>query len=350
MNGNKLNLLINLNTYKIGIIGEGSWATVIAHIINSKKIPFNWFIQFKNIEIELKSNKRNPLYQSNLIFDNSLINYYDNLNDFFNNSDIIFLILPAVFTEQLLKNFPLDCSNKIFISGIKGILPLINLTVSQYLNKYLKVPYSNIVFFSGPSHAEELSQKKLTFLTFFSHNHSLSLSISSLLETEFLKTNISNDILGAEFTTILKNIISIAVGIVHSLGYGDNFIAVLICKALKEIKNFLNIVAPNNERDLLDYPYLGDLLVTCYSEHSRNRKFGKLLGKGLSLNEIKKNLSSEKSNNMIAEGYFSVKSIIEISKKLSINLPICNFVYSLIYDKKNSYISKKIIENSLIFT
>ena len=229
-------------------------------------------------------------------------------------------------------------------------MPLINLTVSQYLNKYLKVPYSNIVFFSGPSHAEELSQKKLTFLTFFSHNHSLSLSISSLLETEFLKTNISNDILGAEFTTILKNIISIAVGIVHSLGYGDNFIAVLICKALKEIKNFLNIVAPNNERDLLDYPYLGDLLVTCYSEHSRNRKFGKLLGKGLSLNEIKKNLSSEKSNNMIAEGFFSVKSIIEISKKLSINLPICNFVYSLIYDKKNSYISKKIIENSLIFT
>ncbi len=309
----------------IGIIGEGSWGTALLKILQQNNNQVHWLVRFNDMRESILQTKHNPTYLSDVEIDLSKVTIYSEICNLLKNTDIIFLVLPAAFIEYTFFEINSDLlKNKYFVSATKGILPTNNLTVSQYLHQKFNVPTQNIGFLSGPSHAEEVALERLTFLTVMSENPLLREKVRSILTNRYIKITTNSDVQGAEYATAIKNIMAIAAGIIHSLGYGDNFLAVFVTYALKEIELFINTVVPY-KRDVKDYVYLGDVLVTCYSQFSRNRTFGIMIGKGYSVN------AAQLEMNMIAEGYFAVKSIINIAQKHNIQLPICQAVYNILY-------------------
>jgi glycerol-3-phosphate dehydrogenase (NAD(P)+) len=313
----------------VSVIGGGSWATALVKIL-SNNCRVNWWLRNKsNVEFILK-NKHNPSYLTDVTIDTGKVNITDNLVDTLKNSEIIILAVPSAFLKDSLKDIGKEqlAGKKIF-SAIKGIVPDDLLIVGEYLQHAFNVPLNNIGVVTGPCHAEEVAMERLSYLTVACSNIDNAKLLASLLECRFIKTTVSDDIYGTEYSAVLKNVIAIASGICHSLGYGDNFHAVLISNAIREIKRFVDVVHPIN-RDIKDSAYLGDLLVTAYSQFSRNRLFGSMIGKGYSVK------AAQMEMNMIAEGYYAVKCIQEINKKLKVDMPICNAVYNILYLKKNA--------------
>ncbi len=313
---------------EIAVIGSGSWATAIVKILLNNVKKVNWWIREPEIINHLKRFNHNPYYLSSVQFDKKQINLYDNLGSTIKDSQIIIFCLPAVYFYETTKNIDYNLiKDKILVSAIKGIIPDYNMVVGEYLTKYYGVDLSRVAIATGPSHAEEVALEKLTYLTIASSDKYLAKEISVLFDCRYIKTSITNDVVGAEYSPVLKNIIAVASGICNGLGYGDNFQAVLISNAVKEINCFLASQS-NLNRNINDTVYLGDLLVTCYSQFSRNRMFGNMIGKGHSVK------SAQYETKMVAEGYYAVKGIYDMSIKLHLNMPITEAVYNILYKGK----------------
>ena len=315
-----------VNKRKIGIIGGGSWATALAKILLENIGTINWFLRDQtNIEY-IKTYQHNKNYLSSINFDTTKIHFYHSINDTIRDSDIVIFVIPAAFLKDALAGLQNDLHDKIVVSAIKGIIPDDNLIIGDFFRKYFALNLNNFVVISGPCHAEEVAQERLSYLSVISQNKAYADTLSKLLKTHYMNTITSTDIYGTEYTAILKNIYAIAAGICHGLGYGDNFLAVLISNAMQEIKRFIDAVHPI-QRDLNHSVYLGDLLVTAYSQYSRNRTFGNMIGKGYSVK------SAQLELNMIAEGYYAAKSIVETNKSYQTEMPIIDAVYNILYKK-----------------
>ena len=320
---------------RIAIIGSGSWATALAKLLLNNTTKINWFIRKQEDIALFKEYKNNPKYLSSVDFDISKISFFDSISDCIKNSDYIILAIPSAFLNDSFLNLTNnDFKDKFVFSAIKGIVPEHNLIVGEYLNTIYKVSLQNIGVITGPCHAEEVAMEKLSYLTIASQNTNSASVLSNLVNCRYLKSSVSDDIYGTEYSAVLKNVIAVAGGICHGLGYGDNFLAVLISNAIQEIKRFVDEVHPIN-RDINASAYLGDLLVTAYSQFSRNRMFGTMLGKGYGVKRAQLEM------NMVAEGYYAVKCVYEINKKHNIHMPITNAVYNIIY--KNHDAQKEII-------
>jgi glycerol-3-phosphate dehydrogenase (NAD(P)+) len=244
-------------------------------------------------------------------------------------SEVVILAIPSAFVHSSLKGITKeDLKNKMVFSAIKGIIPEYNLIVGEYLNTVYEVPFENIGVITGPCHAEEVALEKLSYLTIACSNISNAEKLCQVFNCRYIKTTASDDIYGTELSAVLKNVIAVAGGICHGLGYGDNYLAVLVSNAIQEIKRFVDAVHPI-DRDIKASAYLGDLLVTAYSQFSRNRMFGTMLGKGYGVKQAQLEM------NMIAEGYYAVKCVYEINKKYNVDMPITNAVYNIIYGNKD---------------
>jgi glycerol-3-phosphate dehydrogenase (NAD(P)+) len=252
---------------------------------------------------------------------------------------LIFAI-PTPFLKDSITKYTGNFKNKFIVSAIKGIIPGDNLTVAEFFNSHYDVPFSSIGIISGPCHAEEIALERLSYLTISCKSLKNAEIIAENLRCSFVKANISSDIYGTEYAAVLKNIFAIASGISHGLGYGDNFQAVLVSNATQEIKRFLDITYKKS-RKLNSSPYLGDLLVTSYSQFSRNRTFGNMIGKGYSVK------SAQLEMNMIAEGYYAVACIKEINAKFNVKMPIADAVYNILYDKISPAIEIKLLSEKL---
>lgn len=325
-------------TPRIAIIGSGSWATALSKLFLNNSQGINWFIR-KSEDIDyFNEYKNNPRYLSSVEFETEKITFYTSISECIENSDFLILAIPSAFLNDAFAGLKeTDFKNKIFFSAIKGIVPQHNLIVGEYLNKVYKVPLENIGVITGPCHAEEVALEKLSYLTIASINTDNALIISHALNCRYLKSTVSDDIYGTEYSAVLKNVIAVAGGICHGLGYGDNFLAVLVSNAIQEIKRFVDAVHPI-DRDINASAYLGDLLVTAYSQFSRNRMFGTMLGKGYSVKQAQLEM------NMIAEGYYAVKCVYEINKTYHVDMPITTTVYNIIYQNHN--VRKEIINLS----
>jgi len=319
---------------RIAIIGSGSWATALAKLFLNNTSNINWFIRKQEDIVYFKEYHNNPKYLSAVDFDTTAISFFDDLKTCVAASDVLVLAIPSAFlhdTFSVLKED--DLKNKLIFSAIKGIVPQHNLIVGEYLNKIYNVPLPNIGVITGPCHAEEVALEKLSYLTIASVNAETAQLISTSLNCRYLRSTISDDIYGTEYSAVLKNVIAVAGGICHGLGYGDNFLAVLVSNAIQEIKSFVDAVHPI-DRDIKASAYLGDLLVTAYSQFSRNRMFGTMLGKGYSVKQAQLEM------NMIAEGYYAVKCVYEINKNYKVSMPITTAVYNIIY--QNAGVRKEI--------
>lgn len=326
----------------IGVIGEGSWGTAMVKILQENGHVVHWLVRDKKMRTHILKNFHNPYYSSDIELDIQRLKLYDSVKSLVELCDLHFFILPSVYSEVVLQQIAgLNLINKKFFSATKGILPDSQLTVCQYLEQHLNVPINNIGFISGPSHAEEIARERLTYLTVLSKNKDLALEVSSIIANRFIKTKIGGDVYGAEYATAMKNIMAIAAGIIHGLGYGDNFTAVFVSNAIKEIQKFINTLYPY-QRDITEYVYLGDLLVTCYSQYSRNRTFGIMIGKGYSVK------AAQLEMNMVAEGYYAVKPIIQIAEKNNIDLPICKTIYHILYERYSPIVEMRLLTEKLI--
>jgi len=313
---------------KIAIVGSGSWATALAKILLNNVDRIGWYFRNPESIEQFKRFKHNPGYLRGVEFDIERIDFYCDINKAFEDHDVLVLTIPSAFLDRSLTDLNVELTNKYIVSAIKGIIPEGNQIVGQYLNQKFKLPYERIGVIAGPCHAEEVALERLSYLTIACPDIRRARDFAFKLECPYIRSHVSDDIFGTEYASVLKNIIAIASGIVHGLRYGDNFQAVLISNAIQEIKRFVDKVHPIT-RDIKSSAYLGDLLVTAYSQFSRNRTFGTMIGKGYTTR------TAQLEMHMVAEGYYATKSIHEINQEYKVNLPICEAVYNILYAGEN---------------
>ncbi|MDA3882039.1 MAG: NAD(P)-binding domain-containing protein [Bacteroidales bacterium] len=324
---------------KIALLGSGSWATALAKIIHTNVPQLNWYIREKEIRESLHKHSRNSLYLSNVKFNTEVLHITENADDAVKDADIVIFCVPSKFVESLAESITVDLSGKKIITAVKGIVPSNNTLVSEFIHRNFSVPTEHIAVISGPCHAEEVALERLSYLTIGALNTDFAQEITSLLSVYYIKTHISQDIIGIEYAAVLKNIMALATGISHGLGYGDNFTSVLISNAVQEMNHFLTEIN-KTKRDINESVYLGDLLVTAYSQFSRNRTFGMMIGKGYSVN------TAELEMNMIAEGYYGVNCIMQINQEINADLPITQAVYNTLYERISASMEFKILAES----
>jgi len=319
---------VKQNKKNIGVVGGGSWATAIVKMLCENVNSINWWMRNKDSISHIETYGHNPDYISDAELKKEKLNISCDINSVIENSDLIVLAVPSAFLKSTLNNLNVSLKEKIIVSAIKGIVPENNTIVGEFIHNQYDVPYKNIGVLTGPCHAEEVALERLSYLTVACSDIEKAEFFANSISGRYIKTNVSDDIYGTEYSSVLKNVVALASGICHGLGYGDNFQAVLISNAIREIKLFVDRVHPIN-RDIKESAYLGDLLVTAYSQFSRNRTFGEMIGRGYSVNSAQLQLK------MIAEGYYAVKCISEINEKLNVEMPITQAVYNILYNRKS---------------
>ncbi|NEM98798.1 NAD(P)H-dependent glycerol-3-phosphate dehydrogenase [Pontibacter burrus] len=326
---------------KIAVIGGGSWATALVKILSENKSQVNWWMRNKNDVQHLLNYKHNPRYLSGVQFDLNYVKPDSDLQAVVAASDWVILAVPAAFVQEALAELPKNAlQQKVVVSAIKGMIPSQNILITDYVEQQFGVPSSHHLIIAGPCHAEEVALEKQSYLTIGSHDLEKAERFCELLRNRYVKANPLKDLDGVEYCAVMKNIIALACGIARGLNYGDNFQAVLVSNAMFEIERFLDAIMPQH-RALTGSAYLGDLLVTAYSQFSRNRTFGNMIGRGYSVK------SAQVEMNMVAEGYYAVKSIYELNKKLQVDMPITNAVYLILYERISPGVEFEILKEKL---
>ena len=324
---------------KIAIMGGGSWATAIAKMVLAQADTLNWYMRRDDRIADFKRLGHNPAYLTSVKFDVKRIHFSSNINDIVKESDTLIFVTPSPYLKNHLKKLKTKIKDKFIISAIKGIVPDDNMIVSDYFTKEYGVPPENIAVVAGPCHAEEVAMERLSYLSVQQADTNKATAVARLLASSYIKTSVSNDVVGIEYGSVLKNVYAIAAGICNGLKYGDNFQAVLMSNAVQEMERFLQTVHPI-DRNVNDSAYLGDLLVTGYSNFSRNRTFGAMIGKGYSVK------SAQMEMEMIAEGYYGTKCIKEINQHYHVNMPIVDAVYNILYERIAPVIEIKLLTDS----
>ena len=322
-----------VNEYKpllrVGVVGSGSFGTAIIKMLVENSESVYWCVRNEFVKGSIEQRGHNPNYLTAINFNPEKLRLTTDINELVSACDVVILATPSIYLGSTLENMTCDYSGKIFISAIKGIVPEGDDIVAHYIRNRFGIGFRNQGVIAGPCHAEEVAMERLSYLTIATAEEEICEQLSQLFSSHFIKVSCSRDILGNEYSAILKNIYAIGAGIASGLGYGDNFTAVFVSNAIREMKHFLDNIyeAP---RDVHESAYLGDLLVTAYSLFSRNRNLGNLIGKGYTVK------SAIQSMNMIAEGYYATKSIYETSKKKGMKTPIIDAIYEILYEEGNA--------------
>ena len=327
------------NCGTIAIMGGGSWATAIAKMMLERNDSIHWYMRREDRIEEFRRLGHNPAYLTSVHFDVNRIHFSADINKIVKETDTLIFVTPSPYLKSHLKKLKTRLRDKFIVTAIKGIVPDENLVCSEYFHQVYSVPDENLAVLGGPSHAEEVALGRLTYLTVGCADLEKAQNFADMISSEYVKTKISDDVIGIEYASVLKNVYAIAAGICNGLKYGDNFQSVIMSNAAQEMNRFLKIVHPI-ERNIIDSVYLGDLLVTGYSNFSRNRVFGSMIGKGYSVK------SAQIEMEMIAEGYYGTKCMKDINKCLHVNMPILDAVYNILYERISPSIEIKLLTDS----
>ncbi len=344
---------------QFGIIGSGSWATALAKILTDKGNPINWWIRNADTIDFIRKRGHNPHYLNSARFDVSVLTMSTDVRKVVQQSDVVVVAVPSTYAEISLAGLtPENWKNKKVVSAIKGLLPEKNILLNYYLQQESGLPLDDYFAVLGPCHAEEVAEEKLSYLTFSGIDVISASEIASHFATDYINTIVNHDILGVQYAAVLKNIYALGAGVAHGLDYGDNFLSVYIANAADEMAGFLKKFGaehitvgehegedPVTHRKTPNYAasvYLGDLLVTCYSLHSRNRRFGNMIGRGYSVK------AAELEMNMVAEGYNASRCIFNINKSLEAQIPIAETVYKILWEDVKASEGFKRIEQVLV--
>lgn len=313
---------------KIAVLGGGSWATAIVKMLSENLDNVGWYMRSVYVLEHIKINKHNPNYLSSAELHPAQLDLSNDINKIVKEYDVLIFAIPSAFLTLELEKLTENLADKIIFSAIKGIVPESGLIVGEHFFEKHNIPYENIGVITGPCHAEEVAMERLSYLTIACQDEVKGVLVGDCLKSRYIKTKISDDIIGTEYAAMLKNIFAIAAGISHGLGYGDNFQSVLMSNAIREMKRFIRKVH-KMKRNINNSAYLGDLLVTGYSTFSRNRMFGNMIGKGYTVKSAMFEMS------MIAEGYYATKSAYKIKSENGAKTPIIDAVYDVLYQGKD---------------
>ena len=326
---------------KFAVIGGGSWATAIAKMLCVNLPEIAWYMRNESSIDHIKNHKHNPNYLSSVEFDTNKLRLTSDINEAIEYADYLIFAIPSAFlSSELAKVKEGSLKEKVIFSAIKGIVPETFLIVGEHFNQKFDIPLENIGVITGPCHAEEVALERLSYLTIACGDAEKAKIVAKTLAGNYIKTKISDDIIGTEYAAMLKNIYAIAAGIAHGLGYGDNFQAVIMSNAIREMKKFIKKVH-KMKRNINNSAYLGDLLVTGYSVFSRNRMFGNMIGKGYTVKSAMMEMS------MVAEGYYAVKSAYKLNQEYKAQTPIIDAVYKIIYEGKDARETFKALTDKL---
>lgn len=315
---------------KIAVIGSGSWATALAKLLLANCSRIGWFVHRQDRIDEFRRYGHNPVYLSDVAFDTDRIDFTSDINQACADADTLLLVIPSPFFKDSVDKISVDISHKNIVSAVKGIVPDTDMIISDYMEKQFRCRRDNMLVIGGPCHAEEVALERLSYLTIGCSDTLKAEEFADLLAGPKLKTIISADVNGIEYAAVLKNVYAIMAGILSGMKAGDNFLAMMISNAIREMRRFVDAVSPMPGRDICKSAYLGDLLVTAYSRFSRNHNFGSMIGKGYSVKAAMMEMD------MVAEGYFGTKCIYQInSKDKAAEMPILECVYEILYKNRN---------------
>lgn len=325
---------------RFAVLGSGSWATAIVKILSCKPSKLGWYVR-DAISLEyIQQYKHNPKYLSAATINTDKVCLSSDINEVVDNADVLIVAIPSAFLEETINGLTVSLNRKFIVSAVKGIVPSSNQTVAEFFHHKYSIPFDNIGIVTGPCHAEEVALERLSYLTLACKSKENALALAKQFECHFIRTTTTQDIYGIEYAAVLKNIYALAAGICHGLGYGDNFQAVLASNALIEMKRFLDCTYPS-KRNVDMSAYLGDLLVTCYSNFSRNRTFGNMIGKGYTVKATMAEM------NMVAEGYYGTACINAINKQHGVYMPIAEAIFRILYEKANPTIEIRHLTETL---
>lgn len=315
---------------KAAVIGSGSWATAIVKILLNNVEEVYWWVREPEIKQSIETGGTNALYLSGLELPKERLHVSHDLKEVVQAVEAVVLVVPSAFVEDALQTLPISVwAGKKVCSATKGIIPQTGQVVGEYLRDRWQIAEQDMAIISGPSHAEEVALGRLTYLTAASLNEDTARYFANLFACGFVHVRLSDDVYGIEYAAVIKNIYALAVGIAKGLGYGDNFVAVLVANAVEEMKVFLE-EKHAIPRNLACAPYIGDLLVTSYSQFSRNRTFGNMIGQGYSVK------SAILEMKMVSEGYYAARCIHEIKNHNPLSMPIAEAVYNILYENKKA--------------
>ncbi len=314
---------------KIAVIGSGSWATALAKLLLLNNDRINWYIRRKERIDEFIKYRHNTVYLSDVTFDTARIDFTSDINEAVADAGTLVVAVPSPYVKGEAERITTDISDKNIVSAVKGIVPDDNMILTEWFSRRFGCKDSNLLVIGGPCHAEEVALDHLSYLTIGCHDTRKSALFCKAIAGQKLRTIVSDDVAGIEYGAVLKNVYAIASGMVGGMKAGDNFRAMVVCNAIREMRRFVDAIAPL-ERDICRSAYLGDLLVTCYSLFSRNHNFGTMIGKGHSVKAAKMEME------MVAEGYYGTYCIHEINERtVKVRMPILNCVYSILYENRN---------------
>lgn len=323
--------LIDVKEYqKFAVLGGGSWATAIVKMLCENLETVSWYMRNSDAIAYIQEHGNNPNYLSSVAFDTSKLRLTDRIDEAISYADVLIFAIPSAFLEEELSKIQGTLKGKTIFSAIKGIVPESGKIVGEHFHTQYHIPFDNIGVITGPCHAEEVALERLSYLTIACADSKKAKQVADVLSSSYIKTKVSKDIIGTEYAAMLKNIYAIAAGMSHGLGYGDNFQSVLMSNAIREMKRYTKRLY-NIDRNINHSAYLGDLLVTGYSVFSRNRMFGNMIGKGYTVK------SAMMEMNMVAEGYYAVKSAYKIKEEFpkKVKTPIIDAVYQVLYKDQN---------------
>jgi len=316
---------------KYAVFGSGSWATAIVKMLCENSDQVDWYVRKQQTIDYIISEEHNPSYLSSVELNLDQLRLNTDINTVAEAADVLIFAIPSAFIESELQKVTIDISSKIIMSAVKGIIPESGFLVGEHFHQKYGVDLNNIVVLTGPCHAEEVALERLSYLTIACADLDIANVVADQFSSNYIRTSANDDVVGAEYEAMLKNIYAIAAGMAHGLGYGDNFQSVLMSNATREMKRFIKKVH-KMKRNINETVYLGDLLVTCYSLFSRNRMFGNMIGKGYTVKSAQMEMS------MIAEGYYASKSAHQINqgKEKPAQTPIIDTVYDILYMNKDA--------------
>jgi len=319
-----MNTIINKES-RCAVIGHGSWATALVKILTMNELSIGWYVRNPEVFESLQKEGRNCRYLSDIEFDMSRIRVSNDVNEIVSDADIILLVTPAAYLKCYLSDLKVSLKDKMVVSAIKGIIPDENQFVTDYLKQHYGLSGAQVCFISGPTHAEEVGHNRLTYLTLACSNVANARVVGTKLQAPFIKVNYVRNMRFSERSAVMKNIYAVMVGMAVSLGYGDNFISVLVSNCIKEMYLLLSPQSVNEVTKFTPSNFFGDLLVSCYSSHSRNRQLGMLIGRG---NTVKTALNEM---TMVAEGYFASAMLPHLSEEQRTQLPIAETAYQVLH-------------------
>ena len=314
---------------KISVIGSGGWGIALTILLHKNGHELTvWSFDKKEAE-ELKITRENKAKLANILLPEDIV-VTDDLKEAVTDKDILVLAVPSKAVRSVSKSLKDIVKEKqIIVNVAKGLEEDTLATMTDIIEEELKGKNPQVAVLSGPSHAEEVGKGIPTTCVVSAHNKELTLYLQNIFMNPAFRVYTSPDMLGVEVGGALKNVIALAAGIADGLNYGDNTKAALITRGIKEIAS-LGVAMGGEQSTFYGLTGLGDLIVTCASMHSRNRRAGILLGQGKTLDEAIKEV------NMVVEGVYSAKAAYEAAKKYNVEMPIIEQIYEVLFENKNA--------------